>query len=401
MLTYASGGGGGSGGTGDVVGPASSTDNAIARFDSTTGKLLQDSGVTVSDVAGAVVTIASVPGASPGTALVIDVPEPAGAAGASVAGKPLTLTASDAVASTDTAGAAAGGAVNITGGAAKRNTSGNANGGAVVATGGAGIGTGVQGVLQLNDVTVAGIAGGVNVISNATAATTMDLKPTNNLRIFPAGGAAGIAITLSTMSDATAATGRFNILHNAAASSTVPVFTFNGDTDTGIGRAGADQVSLIAGGVSGLTIQNGMFVWPGQSRVTSNQTNATTTYASTTLSVGVTNALLYNFHMVLYFADSTAVDGIKINFGGGSATVSAFRAHSKIFDAALITSLQTTALATDVTAATTTGDSLVEVVGSFTASSTGTFIPQFAQNAHSTGTATLYAGSHIRVWNTA
>lgn len=36
-------------GSGDVVGPASSTDNAIARFDSTTGKLLQDSSVTISD----------------------------------------------------------------------------------------------------------------------------------------------------------------------------------------------------------------------------------------------------------------------------------------------------------------------------------------------------------------
>jgi hypothetical protein len=34
---------------GDVVGPASATDNAIARFDSTTGKLLQNSVVTVSD----------------------------------------------------------------------------------------------------------------------------------------------------------------------------------------------------------------------------------------------------------------------------------------------------------------------------------------------------------------
>ena len=36
-------------GTGDVVGPASATDNAIVRFDNTTGKLLQDSTVTVSD----------------------------------------------------------------------------------------------------------------------------------------------------------------------------------------------------------------------------------------------------------------------------------------------------------------------------------------------------------------
>jgi hypothetical protein len=36
---------------GDVGGPASATDNAVARFDATTGKLLQSSGVTVSDAA--------------------------------------------------------------------------------------------------------------------------------------------------------------------------------------------------------------------------------------------------------------------------------------------------------------------------------------------------------------
>ena len=38
------------GGSGDVTGPASSTDNGIARFDGTTGKIIQDgSGVTLSD----------------------------------------------------------------------------------------------------------------------------------------------------------------------------------------------------------------------------------------------------------------------------------------------------------------------------------------------------------------
>ena len=44
-------------GAGDVVGPASSTDNAFARFDSTTGKLLQNStGATLSDTGAAVFT---------------------------------------------------------------------------------------------------------------------------------------------------------------------------------------------------------------------------------------------------------------------------------------------------------------------------------------------------------
>lgn len=37
------------GGSGDVVGPSSATDNAIARFDTTTGKLIQNSGVTIDD----------------------------------------------------------------------------------------------------------------------------------------------------------------------------------------------------------------------------------------------------------------------------------------------------------------------------------------------------------------
>ena len=37
------------GGSGDVIGPASSTDNAIVRFDLTTGKLIQNSGVTIDD----------------------------------------------------------------------------------------------------------------------------------------------------------------------------------------------------------------------------------------------------------------------------------------------------------------------------------------------------------------
>lgn len=36
-------------GTGDVVGPASATDNAIPRFDATTGKLVQNSGIIVDD----------------------------------------------------------------------------------------------------------------------------------------------------------------------------------------------------------------------------------------------------------------------------------------------------------------------------------------------------------------
>jgi hypothetical protein len=46
---------GSGGGSGDVVGPASSTDNAIVRYDLTTGKLIQNSSATLSDT-GVLVT---------------------------------------------------------------------------------------------------------------------------------------------------------------------------------------------------------------------------------------------------------------------------------------------------------------------------------------------------------
>lgn len=42
-------GGGGGGGSGDVIGPESATDNALVRFDLTTGKLIQNSGATLDD----------------------------------------------------------------------------------------------------------------------------------------------------------------------------------------------------------------------------------------------------------------------------------------------------------------------------------------------------------------
>lgn len=60
-------------GSGDVVGPASSTDNAFARFDSTTGKLLQNSiGATLNDTGAASFTgSVSVAGTSSSGAAVV------------------------------------------------------------------------------------------------------------------------------------------------------------------------------------------------------------------------------------------------------------------------------------------------------------------------------------------
>jgi hypothetical protein len=72
-LSWTSAGGGG---TGDVVGPASATDNAVARFDLTTGKLIQNSSVIVDDsgsitgVASLAAVTASITSANAGTAVI-------------------------------------------------------------------------------------------------------------------------------------------------------------------------------------------------------------------------------------------------------------------------------------------------------------------------------------------
>lgn len=121
--------------------PGTVVDNAIVAWDGTGGTAVQERAITIADVSGSSVTMA----VSAGNALVVDVPEPAAANGASVAGKSAAITASDAVASLDTAGAAAGGDVTFTSGAAARNASGNADGGDFEFTAGAGIGSGVAG----------------------------------------------------------------------------------------------------------------------------------------------------------------------------------------------------------------------------------------------------------------
>lgn len=73
------------GGTGDVVGPASSTDNAVARFDGTTGKLLQNGVVTIDDsgnVAGVVGLTASGAIAANSASLTTALPVTSGGTGA-------------------------------------------------------------------------------------------------------------------------------------------------------------------------------------------------------------------------------------------------------------------------------------------------------------------------------
>ncbi len=89
---------GASGGGGDVVGPASSTDNAIARFDGTTGKVLQDSGATIDNAGNLTATnfSGSSSGTNTGNVTLTNVGASPSADGATLSGQALTLQPADA-----------------------------------------------------------------------------------------------------------------------------------------------------------------------------------------------------------------------------------------------------------------------------------------------------------------
>ena len=134
----------------------------------------------------------------------------------------------------------------------------------------------------------------------------------------------------------------------------------------------------------------------GNLRVATDVPNATATMANiSALTANLLAGRTYSGRLVLFVSDSVAADGVKVDFDGGTATATDFRAHGTIFDTALQLSTQTTAIATDFSVAVITGNSMVEIYFTITVNAAGTFIPRFAQAAHTTGTATAFRGSYM------
>lgn len=160
------------------------------------------------------------------------------------------------------------------------------------------------------------------------------------------------------------------------------------------GVSGTFRQGINASGGAFLVSSAGWVQETGRCFVTADQTNATTTMQTSTCSVTVVSGKKYSFQCELFLSDSVAVDGAKMDFNGGAATATNFRAQVTAFDTALNLSSQVTALATASSASTFTGAGAFEVHGTFEPSANGTFIPRFAQVSHSTGTLTLARGSN-------
>lgn len=343
-----SGSGGGGGGTGDVVGPASSTDNALVRWDSTTGKLLQDGVITETD-AGVL---------NGATQVNVD--------NLQLDGNTVSST--------------------------------NANGNVIVDPNGTG------------DAEVA--SGGLLFTSQAYLkpgpSVDQTFFPVSGFELRNAANTAGCDL----------AVGGMLALGSPASNGTAPHQVWRGSSDdcwlsanfvfywSGTNGAADGRTTNIQKAVDGVlafgtaaNVGDGYFRWGGESYLAADATNATTTMAATGLTVPVVSGQKYVFKAILYLNDSLAADGAKVDFDASTATATNFRAHGTLYDTALVLSQQTTALATDFSAATVTGDSMLEIHGSFEAGSTGTFALRFAQVAHTIGTLTLLRGSHLIVHN--
>lgn len=192
-----------------------------------------------------------------------------------------------------------------------------------------------------------------------------------------------------------------------------PADKINWSATANVGVASDDvAIERLAVGVLGLDNGNGasptgVFFQQsgGRAQRTASTTSVDTTLATAGLSITLSAARTYSFRAVLYMANSTAADGIRIDFdqqGDGTPAMTDFRVHCDAQDTVLLAPNegQVTAITTDITWTATTGaGSLVKVVceGAMVPSGAAAFGPRFAEEADGGGTLTLQRGSHIWV----
>lgn len=158
---------------------------------------------------------------------------------------------------------------------------------------------------------------------------------------------------------------------------------------------------IVPGAAAGSAALNG-WVKDTVGRVvgTAGATNITITPATTGCSVTLLAARKYKFKLVLWTTNTTAADGLRFDFDGGTATMTSFMQNAVVTDTSGVRSLaQTTAIATDVTDgnATTTGAAMTVAEGYMVSNAAGTFIPRFAKRADAAGAAITLNNATLEV----
>lgn len=138
------------------------------------------------------------------------------------------------------------------------------------------------------------------------------------------------------------------------------------------------------------------------SRLTADVPKTNATFANLTdLSVTLLAGKKYNGRLIVKCNNTVAAEGVKFDFNGGSATMTAFWAAVGVLASGGTDTLGanvSTSLAGVINYTTLTGETVLAFDLSMVVNAGGTFIPRFAENSTTTGTATAELGSYLQLF---
>ena len=175
--------------------------------------------------------------------------------------------------------------------------------------------------------------------------------------------------------------------------------TTNADAsaDTGFKRDAAAVIATTNGSTGTGWLQNSA----GTKRLTANVTSADTAMVNLTdLSMTLIAGRKYVGRLVLFAANTTAADGIRVDFDGGTATATSFIAGWEMVPGNTLSTyvnFSSTALATDlaISALSSTSQRVLAISFSIVCNAAGTFIPRISEDTNGVGTLTVAAGSYM------
>ena len=169
-----------------------------------------------------------------------------------------------------------------------------------------------------------------------------------------------------------------------------------GTADVGIERLAAGVMASTNGSTGTGWFQNSA----GEAALESDYTRADATMTSTALSVALLAGRSYRIECCLKIANSTAADGIKVDFNGGTATITTFFAGASFIGSVTAGVVVSEALDTDLTATVVTGTDMMIITGYIEVDGAGTFILRAAEVVDGGGTLTVGAGSWMALYDT-
>ncbi len=174
---------------------------------------------------------------------------------------------------------------------------------------------------------------------------------------------------------------------------------------TQIGIAGTDLgIKRVAAGVAAMTDGGGTnLAWlqeAGYACLAAPFTNATAVLGATNLVFTLKAGRSYQISGILQVSNSTAGEGVQIDFSTGGASATTFFMAAQTVGTVVAGTVVSTALATVLNWTTITGTDYIILMGFMKVNVAGTFILRAAENTHSTGTLTMGAGSWLSLTDT-